>query len=91
MTRLSGNECFKTIDGMEVTAVLDGFVIYDEPREKVHYLNPTAAVVYANCDGNKTVWQIGELLRELYEIDAAPDLQELFATLETSGLVCRIK
>jgi hypothetical protein len=91
MTRLSGNECFRAVDGMEVTEVPDGFVIYDEPGEKVHYLNPTAAVIYAICDGNKSVSQVSELLRELYEIDEAPDLQELFTTLETSGLVCRVK
>jgi hypothetical protein len=91
MTNLSRNEYFKTVDGMEVTEVPDGFVIYDEPREKVHYLNPTAAVIYAMCDGNKTVLEMSELLRDLYCIDAAPDLQELFATFEKSGLVCRVK
>lgn len=31
------------------------------------------------------------MLRDVYEIDEDPDLQELFATLESSGLVCRVE
>ena len=90
MSELSGNECFKAVEGFEVTEVPDGFVIYDEANDKVHYLNPTAAIVYAILDGQKTVSVIGEFLRDAYEIDEPPDLDELFGTLETSGLVCRV-
>jgi len=90
MSELSGNICFKAVEGFEVTEVPDGFVIYDEPNDKVHYLNPTAAVIYAICDGRKSVSDIRDFLSDAYEIDELPDLDELFQTLETSGLVCRI-
>jgi coenzyme PQQ synthesis protein D (PqqD) len=91
MSGFSGSERFGAVNGLEVTRVPDGFVIYDEPRNMVHYLNSTAAVVYAVCDGKKTVAEISEFLRDVYEIDEVPKLEELFANFERSGLVCRTK
>lgn len=90
MSQLSGNERFKAVEGLDLTQVPDGFVIYDEPRDMVHYLNPTAAVIYTVCDGTKTVSELRNLLRDVYEIDQDPDLDSLFGTLESSGLVCRV-
>jgi hypothetical protein len=87
---LSGSECFAKIDALEVTEVPDGFVIYDELRDKIHYLNSTAAVAYTLCDGKKTVSEIGDFLRDAYAIKEAPNLDELFADFERSGLVSRV-
>ena len=90
MSKLSGKERFQAVEGLDVTQVPDGFVIYDEPRDAVHYLNNTAAVIFSICDGRRTVDEIGDFLRDAYEINEAPDLEELFTNLETSGLVCRV-
>ena len=91
MSELLGSERFVTDGALEITEVPDGFVIYDEPRDKIHYLNATAAVVYTLCDGNKTVSEIRAFLRDAYAVDAAPNLDELFADLERSGLVSRVR
>jgi hypothetical protein len=89
MTGLSGEERFRTTGDLEVTEVPDGYVIYDEQHELVHYLNPTAAVIYTVCDGTRTVADIQALLRDAYDLDAPVELDEVFTSLEEAGLVCR--
>jgi hypothetical protein len=38
--------------GVELSEVTDGFIVYQPGRERVHYLNPTAAMVLTLCDGS---------------------------------------
>jgi hypothetical protein len=90
MTKPTGSTRFKATEELEITPVPDGYVVYDEPREKVHYLNPTAAVVYTVCDGARTVDEIKALLSDAYDLPAAIDLDEFFTSLEQAGLVCRV-
>ena len=42
----------------------DELLIYDLKRDKAHCLNETAALVWKNCDGHKTVDQLRELMEE---------------------------
>lgn len=91
MSELQGDWRYKATDDLEVTQVPDGYVIYDEAKEKVHYLNPTAAVIYSVCDGQRTVDDIRVFIQDAYDIAEAPDLGEFFASLEGAGLVCRIE
>ena len=42
----------------------DELLIYDLQRDKAHCLNETAALVWKNCDGRKTVDQLRELMEE---------------------------
>ena len=86
MSALSGSQRFVTDDALEVTEVPDGFVIYDEPRDKIHYLN-RPRLVYTLCDGNKTVSEIRAFLRAPMR-STRTQSYELFADLEQSGL-CR--
>ncbi len=39
----------------EVNVMSDGIVIYQASKEKVHYLNPTAAIVYRLCGEKASV------------------------------------
>ena len=82
---------FATTGDLETTEVPDGFVIYDEPNEKVHYLNPTAAVIYSLCDGKKTVSDMQAFLSEAYDLDEDIALDGFFIDLEKAGLVCRVE
>jgi hypothetical protein len=41
----------RALDGLEVTEVEDGLVVYDPERDRVHYLNASAAVIFTFCDG----------------------------------------
>ena len=42
----------------------DELLIYDLQNDKAHCLNETAALVWKNCDGHKTVEQLRELMEE---------------------------
>lgn len=42
----------------------DELLIYDLQSDKAHCLNETAALVWKNCDGHKTVEQLRELMEE---------------------------
>ncbi len=89
MAGIDGATKFKTSGGLETNEVHDGFVIYDEPNEKVHYLNPVAAVIYSLCDGKRPVSDVQSFIREAYELSEDVALDEFFTDLEKAGLVCR--
>ena len=59
-------------EGLEITHAPDGCVAYDAANEKVHYLNPTAGVVFELCDGANSARTIGDFLKTAYALDAAP-------------------
>jgi len=58
--------------GLDVHEVEDGFVVFDAATDRVHYLNPTASVVFALCDGNRTTLEIAALVQSAWELDTAP-------------------
>ena len=89
MQNLSGTEKFQTINDLEPTQVPDGFVIYDEANEKVHYLNPTASVIYLLCDGKRSVSDIQLVLRDAYDLEENVELDGFFDELVQAGLVCQ--
>lgn len=89
MQDLSGSEKFRTTSDLEPTQVPDGFVIYDEANEKVHYLNPVASVIYLLCDGKRSVSNIQLVLRDAYDLEEDVALDAFFAELVQAGLVCQ--
>lgn len=91
MNATGGSRAYKAISDLEVTAVPDGFVIYDEPKGKVHYLNPTAAVLYSICDVERSVDEMQEFLRAAYDLDDDIELGGFLEDLEMAGLICQTK
>jgi hypothetical protein len=59
-------------DSLIVKELPDETLVYDTQRDKAHCLNSTAALVWKNCDGKRTVGQ----LRELMEKDAGVPVPE---------------
>lgn len=91
MNKITGLERFKAVDDLEVTEVPDGHLVYDQANDKIHYLNPTAAIIYLVCDGTRTVDEIRDILCEAYSINEVPEIEEFFTSLIEAGLVCRIE
>ncbi len=58
---------------IEVNQVADGYVVYDEKRDRVHYLNHTAALVLEFCTGENTVDDIVAILQKAYELSDPPE------------------
>jgi hypothetical protein len=59
-------------DSLIVKELPDETLVYDLQRDKAHCLNSTAALVWKNCDGKRTIGQ----LRELMEQDAGVPVPE---------------
>jgi hypothetical protein len=76
-------------DGLDVHEVEDGFVVFDAASDRVHYLNPTATVVFSLCDGTRTVDAIAALVQSAWELDAPPvdDVVACVAQLRDEGVL----
>jgi hypothetical protein len=60
-------DCPARSDRIEINPVADGYVVYDSDRDRVHYLNHTAALVLELCTGRHTVTDIADTLKGAYE------------------------
>ncbi|THD50171.1 MAG: PqqD family protein [Bradyrhizobium sp.] len=83
------DETFLAAEGLEITHAPDGCVVYDASREKVHYLNPTAGIVYELCDGANSLRAMSVFLAQAYGLDQDPveATRDCLATLIAEGLV----
>ena len=59
-------------DALEVREVPDGFVVYDAVRDRLHFLNGTAAFVLESCDGATPVNALPALVAAAFRLDAEP-------------------
>ena len=77
--------------GRVVQHEIDGeIVLYDPKRNRVHTLNPTAAVVWQLCDGSRTADQLAEDMAILYDMDPSVikrDLSQVLGEFEKSHLL----
>ncbi len=76
-------------DALEVRAVPDGFVVYDPARDRLHFLNGTAAFVLESCDGATPVEALRELLAAAFRLDGDPvdEVDGCLRRLMAEGLV----
>lgn len=75
--------------GLEVVEAADGYVVYDEDRDRVHRLNRTAAVVFELCTGTNSTADIAVLLQQAFGLDAPPEAETeaCVAQLRAEGLI----
>ncbi len=79
-TDISDDMVFVPVEGLEVSDVPDGRVIYQASTERVHYLNPTAVVVFEFCDMRQPVREIVAFLKTAYQLQDPP-LAEVHACI----------
>jgi len=79
----------KAVKGLEINPVTDGYVVHDADRARIHYLNPTGAVILELCNGKTTEREISELLQLAYELSEPPsaEVQECLSNLRREGLI----
>jgi PqqD family protein of HPr-rel-A system len=58
---------------IDVSEVAGGFVVYHPARDRVHFLNHTAALVLALCTGDTEAAEITRLLQVAYELPEPPE------------------
>lgn len=80
---------FEPVEGLEVSEVPDGRVIYQASTERVHYLNPTAVVVFEFCDMKRSVAEITHFLQTAYQLSEPPvaEVHQCIASLIKENLL----
>lgn len=63
---------FEEVGTCDAQLMSDGYVIYQEDAEKVHYLNPSASTVFELARGGITVGEIGAYLQETHQLPQPP-------------------
>jgi hypothetical protein len=83
------SECFARADGIDVNVVADGYVVYDPARDRVHYLNHTAALILEFCTGENSQAEIVEMLQLAYELPEPPEdeVKDCIDLLRGEGLI----
>jgi PqqD family protein of HPr-rel-A system len=76
-------------EGIEINPVSDGYVVYDPSRDRVHYLNHTAALVLELCNGEHASADMARILREAYDLEEFPEesVQACIEQLRAEGLI----
>ncbi|MEO1747541.1 MAG: PqqD family protein [Pseudomonadota bacterium] len=76
-------------NGLEVQHMPDGYVVYQPENEKVHYLNPTASIVFEMCGAGKSKSAIANYLQEAFALDGPPtdQVDECIADLLKQELI----
>lgn len=74
---------------IEIREAPDGFVVYDAERDRLHYLNRTAALLFESCDGTLPAAEIPALLAAVFNLDAPPtgEVEACLAKLLHEGLL----
>jgi hypothetical protein len=74
---------------LEIDAATDGVLVYQRGRERVHFLNPTAALVLESCDGSLAAHELPEIVAAAFGLDAPPadDVAACVASLLQEGLL----
>jgi hypothetical protein len=72
---------FKHAPGCELSHISEGFIVYRAETEKVHLLNPTAAIVYDLCGTGQSLPVIADFLQEKFSL-AEPPLAEVGACID---------
>ena len=65
-------------------------MILDRAGGRIHHLNPTAAAIWARCDGQHAVARIARALAGAFEVDpvrAETDVAVVIAQLAALGLL----
>ena len=71
----------KRAAGLEVSEVTDGFVVYQPDRDRLHYLNATAAMLLESCDGRLRADELPGMLALAFQLPEPPS-DEVEACLE---------
>ncbi len=76
-------------EDLEVNEVADGYVVYHPARDRVHYLNHTAALVLEFCTGQNEPAEIVHMLQTAYDLPEPPEeeTRECLGQLEDEGLI----
>ncbi len=77
------------LPGLEVNEVKDGLIVFDVANDRVHYLNSTASIVFALCDGEHDAQVMADLVAAAFNLDDPPfaEVQSCLRNFADQGLL----
>jgi len=77
------------IDGLDIDETEDGYIIYEPEKDRVHYLNSSAAAILELCNGANSSVAIAELLQQAYQLPEPPFemVQGVLTQMKDEGLL----
>lgn len=74
------------LDKSEMT---DGYLIYDRNKDRVHFLNPTAAIAFELCDGARSIAEIAGYIQDAFKLAESPlvAVETCLSSLHCEGLI----
>ena len=75
--------------GLEITEVVGGFVVQKHDEDRLHFLNPTAALILQMCDGSLRAADLPELVASAFGLERVPrdDVELCLTALLREGLL----
>lgn len=73
---------YKQCEGLTVQSVDDEMLLLDLNKDQIHQLNPTACLIWSQCDGNKSENNLAALLVEKYDIDIETALGDVIKIIQ---------
>lgn len=56
----------------DIKATADSYIVHQAERDRIHYLNRIAALIFELCDGENSVRDIARILGDAFDMTAAP-------------------
>lgn len=74
---------------LEVFPADEGYVIYEEENDRIHYLNPVAALIYELCNGENSTESIMEQVQQVFGLMDAPaaEVTKALEQMKDEGLL----
>jgi len=79
----------RQIEGLAVEETDEGYIIYEPEKDRVHYLNATAALILELCNGTNSIAEIANLVQEAYHLPDTPaqTVQDTLTQMRDEGLL----
>lgn len=76
-------------DGLDITEVDDGLVVFEPTNRRVHHLNVTATLVFELCTGENDLEEIVNVVRTAFGLPDAPaeEIQAIVTSLRNELLL----
>ena len=83
------NATLTQASNLEVHDVPDGYIVYQSERDRVHYLNKTAAIIFEFCDGKRQPEDIVARVAKAFELgpSAHDEIRAGLDSLLKEGLI----
>lgn len=82
------SEVMTRANGLDVHEVPDGYIVYQESRDNVCYLNKTAAIIFEFCDGRLHSDEIVARVAKIFDLQGSDaEIRCCLDSLVTQGLI----